>query len=144
MESSTRSAERRFARRWSPWLARAASTTTAACPSAMPMHWSRWPRPAVSPAPSDGPRGRMAADQDREWRGRHDCTDRYVRIAARTGLDLDDQRPERVAGDEKAALHKLRRALELAVLVLDGNHPVVADRVERADETVPPDLAQAR
>src|SRR5205823_7328771 len=74
----------------------------------------------------------------------HHRADGYVRIAARTRLDLDDQRPERVAGDEKAALHKLRRALELAVLVLDGNHPVVADRVERADETVPPDLAQAR
>src|SRR2546423_9535784 len=105
---------------------------------------SRQPRSSVSPAPSDGARGRMAADQNRRPSDHDHRADGYVRVAARTGLDLHDQRPERVAGDEKAALHKLRRALELAVLVLDGNHPVVSDRVERADEAVPPDLAQAR
>src|SRR5207245_4034286 len=81
-------------------------------------HGSRQPRPSVSPAPSNGARGRMAADQNRRPSDHDHRADGYVRIAARTGLDLDDQRPERIAGEDKARLHKQQRALELAVLVL--------------------------
>src|SRR5437899_12969822 len=44
------------------------------------------PRPPVHPTSPDGPRGRMAAGQDRGWRDLHDRADRHVRAAARTRL----------------------------------------------------------
>src|SRR5262245_57409193 len=56
---------------------------------------------------------------------------------------LRDQRPQRLAGDQEAALHELLVALEAAILVLDGDHVVVADGVERGDEARPAHLAEA-
>src|SRR5205814_784888 len=56
---------------------------------------------------------------------------------------LNDQRPEVVAREQKPALHDLELALEAAVLVLDRDNPVVADRVQRAQEAVPTHLAEA-
>ena len=42
----------------------------------------------------------------------------------------------------KPRCDELEVAFEVAVLVLDRDDPVVADRVERADETIPPNLAE--
>src|SRR3954470_1496404 len=56
---------------------------------------------------------------------------------------LRDQRPERLTGDQEAALHELLVALEGPVLVLDGDDVVVADGVEGSDEAGPAHLAEA-
>src|SRR5438874_1181345 len=51
--------------------------------------------------------------------------------------------PQYVARDEEAALDQLFGLLERPVFVLDAYHVIVADRVQRADELVPPHFAQA-
>src|SRR5437588_7004229 len=56
----------------------------------------------------------------------------------------DDEGAERIARDQETSLDQLEVALELPILMLDRNHPVVAGRVQRADETVPAHLAQPR
>src|SRR4051812_45805586 len=55
-----------------------------------------------------------------------------------------DQRPQRVPRDQEAALDEVLVAFEAAVLVLDRDGVVVADRVQRGDEPRPVDLAEAR
>ena len=57
---------------------------------------------------------------------------------------LDEERAQRVAGDEEAAFDELLRPFERAVLVLDRDHEVVANRVQRRDEAVPAHLAEPR
>jgi FHS family glucose/mannose:H+ symporter-like MFS transporter len=65
-----------------------------------------------------------------------------VRWRRRSSSRLDDERSQVVAREKESALHQLERALELSVLVLDRNHPVVVDGVERGHEPVPAHLAK--
>src|SRR5262245_27855872 len=55
-----------------------------------------------------------------------------------------DQRPQRVARDQEAALDEILRGLERAVLVLDRDHEVVPLAVEGRDEPVPAHVAETR
>ena len=59
----------------------------------------------------------------------------------RFGLRLMQIRPQGVAGDEKAALHQFFGLLEGAVFVLDAEHVVVTNGIQRGDKARPIHLA---
>src|SRR5207244_12989276 len=56
---------------------------------------------------------------------------------------LRQQRLQRFARDHEPSLDELLRALEAAVLVLDRQHVVVPDGVQRGDEARPVDLPES-
>src|SRR5205085_4624891 len=88
--------------------------------------------------PSFPPPTRSVTDDERECAldkpGRREPTDRPA-----GGPSSCHVRAERVAGDQEAALDELEVAFEGAVLVLDRDHVVVADRVQRRKEAAPAD-----
>src|SRR5213075_2601985 len=61
-----------------------------------------------------------------------------------TATESRDVRAKRVTRDQEAAFYELVVALERAVLVLDGDDLVVADRVQSGKEALPADLAETR
>src|SRR5215213_9729108 len=70
------------------------------------------------------------------------CSPDTRRANGSTTQVLGEQRRERVARDQEAALDELLGSFEAPVLVLDGHNVVVADGVQRRDEPRPVHLAE--